>query len=137
MCIQLRVTYYSHPDRMIAAPIVTAIAVITLLSWLLHTERKWGDFLMGGSKLFEPTHNHNSITMGSDSTSDKSEAGDPRERYVRGYSTDVQPADGLGESLNNKIRNSFGIARSPGNRGSSDLNAGSQNAHNNKGNSAL
>ena len=50
------VTYNSHPNRDVAASIVTCVAGITLLLWWSHTERKWTDFLLGGSnaKLYDP-----------------------------------------------------------------------------------
>lgn len=50
------VSYYSIPSRNIAASIITGVAVVTLAFWFLHTERKWGDFLMGGSEvqLYDP-----------------------------------------------------------------------------------
>lgn len=50
------VVYNGHNQRVAAASIITGVAVITLSMWLLHTERKWGDFLLGGSnaKLYDP-----------------------------------------------------------------------------------
>jgi hypothetical protein len=50
------VVYFDIPSRNIAASIITGVAAVTLGMWFLHTERKWGSFLMGGSgaRLYDP-----------------------------------------------------------------------------------
>mmetsp|Transcript_12200 Transcript_12200/g.15818 ORF Transcript_12200/g.15818 Transcript_12200/m.15818 type:complete len:255 (-) Transcript_12200:166-930(-) len=51
------VTFHSHPSRNTAASIVTAVAVTTGTIWLIHTKRKWGDFVQHSStKFFDEKH---------------------------------------------------------------------------------
>lgn len=50
------VTFWEHPGRNYAAALVTAIAIITLLFWFVHTDRKWGTFLLSPqAKLSNPS----------------------------------------------------------------------------------
>lgn len=49
------VVFWDHPARNYAAALVTSIAIITLILWFAHTDRKWGTFLLSSqAKLSNP-----------------------------------------------------------------------------------
>lgn len=50
------VLYWNHEGAwLIASPLVTAVALCSMIFWFSHTDRKWSDFLMNPEvKLFHP-----------------------------------------------------------------------------------